>query len=46
MDFLQVNLSDILDHFNGSNEESVVDLLSCLEGNFVIYKKNNIYRIM
>ncbi|GLT61087.1 hypothetical protein SLA2020_338180 [Shorea laevis] len=41
-----VTLSGILDHFNGSKEESVVDLLSCLEGNFLIYKKNNIYRIM
>ncbi|KAG2672760.1 hypothetical protein I3760_13G057900 [Carya illinoinensis] len=41
-----VTLSDILEHFNKSEEESVVDLLSCLEGNFLIYKKNDVYRVM
>ncbi len=46
MDVLQVTLSDILEHFNGSKEESVVDLLSCLESDFLIYKKKNVYRVM
>lgn len=46
LDALQVTLSDILEHFNKSEEESVVDLLSCLEGNFLIYKKNDVYRVM
>ncbi|GAV80936.1 DEAD domain-containing protein/Helicase_C domain-containing protein/HRDC domain-containing protein/RQC domain-containing protein [Cephalotus follicularis] len=36
-----VSLTDILNHFNGSTEESVVDLLSCLEAEFVLFKKNN-----
>ncbi|PNX84352.1 hypothetical protein L195_g040412, partial [Trifolium pratense] len=26
-------------HFNGSNEDSIVELLSCLECDFLIYKK-------
>ena len=46
MDVLQVTLSEILEHFNGSKEESVLDLLSFLEGDFLIYKKNNMYRVM
>ncbi|XP_075634157.1 uncharacterized protein LOC142606705 [Castanea sativa] len=41
-----VTLSEILEHFNGSKEESVLDLLSCLESDFLIYKKNNMYRVM
>lgn len=45
-DALQVTLSDILEHFNESEVESVVDLLSCLEGSFLIFKKNDVYRIM
>ncbi|KAF7816268.1 Werner syndrome ATP-dependent helicase isogeny [Senna tora] len=39
-------LIDILKHFNGSSEDSVVELLNCLESEFVIYKKNNMYRLM
>ncbi|XP_054819633.1 uncharacterized protein LOC129318729 isoform X1 [Prosopis cineraria] len=39
-------LNDILNHFNGSSEDSVVELLSCLEGEFFIYKKNSMYRLM
>ena len=46
MDVLQVTLSEILEHFNGLKEESVLDLLSSLEGDFLIYKKNNMYRVM
>lgn len=46
MDNLQVPLSDVLKHFNGSREEYVVDLLSNLEGEFMIFKKNNMYRLM
>ena len=43
---LQVPVSDILKHFNGSREERVVDLLRNLEGEFMVFKKNNIYRLM
>lgn len=46
VDNLQVPLSDILKHFNGSREECVVDLLGNLEGEFMIFKKNNMYRLM
>ncbi|KAJ1422981.1 Winged helix-like DNA-binding domain superfamily [Sesbania bispinosa] len=41
-----VTLTDILEHFNGSDEDSVVELLSCLECDFSIYKKGNMYRAM
>lgn len=41
-----VSLSDILEHFNGSDKKSVLDLLSNLEADFSIYMKNNVYRIM
>ncbi|KAK6163910.1 hypothetical protein DH2020_000774 [Rehmannia glutinosa] len=41
-----VLLSDILEHFNGSKEESVVDLLNHMEGEFLIFKKNNLYKLM
>ncbi|KAL7152126.1 hypothetical protein ABFS83_04G076400 [Erythranthe nasuta] len=41
-----VLLSDILKHFNGSTDESVVDLLTNLEGEFLIFKKNNLYKLM
>ncbi|KAK7305580.1 hypothetical protein VNO77_43486 [Canavalia gladiata] len=40
------SLNDILEHFNGSNEDSVVKLLNCLECDFSIYKKGNMYRVM
>ncbi|XP_019439561.1 PREDICTED: uncharacterized protein LOC109345181 [Lupinus angustifolius] len=39
-------LIDILKHFKGSNEDSVVELLNCLEGDFSIYKKGSLYKIM
>ncbi|KAK7290316.1 hypothetical protein RIF29_04638 [Crotalaria pallida] len=39
-------LKDILEHFNGSKEDSVVELLNCLEGDFSIYKKGSLYRVM
>ncbi|GFP97356.1 werner syndrome ATP-dependent helicase [Phtheirospermum japonicum] len=41
-----VLVSDILEHFNGSKEESVVDLLNNMEGEFLIYRKNNLYKLM
>ncbi|XP_073274069.1 uncharacterized protein [Primulina huaijiensis] len=41
-----VLLSDILEHFNGSKEESIINLLQHLEGEFLIFKKNNVYKIM
>ncbi|WJX37048.1 DNA helicase [Trifolium repens] len=40
------NLNAILEHFDGSNEDSIVELLSCLECEFLIYKKGNMYRAM
>lgn len=41
-----VSLSDILEHFNGSTEEAVVGLLSCLESEFLIFKKKDTYKLM
>ncbi|MQL82485.1 hypothetical protein Taro_014959 [Colocasia esculenta] len=41
-----VSLPDILGHFNNSSKEYVVDLLGCLEGQFFIFKKNDLYRVM
>ncbi|KAA8550481.1 hypothetical protein F0562_002165 [Nyssa sinensis] len=41
-----VPLPDILEHFNGSTEEAVVDLLSRLESEFLIFKKINLYKLM
>eukprot|EP00257_Ricinus_communis_P020033 XP_015579180.1 uncharacterized protein LOC8286046 [Ricinus communis] len=41
-----VSLSDILKHFKGSREDSVIDLLSSLEADFMIFKKNNLYRLL
>ncbi|PHT73210.1 hypothetical protein T459_23995 [Capsicum annuum] len=41
-----VTLSDLLEHFNGSNEKSLVNLLCCLEGEFLIYRKSNLYKLM
>ncbi|XP_042514697.1 probable ATP-dependent DNA helicase RecQ [Macadamia integrifolia] len=40
-----VALSDIIKHFNESRE-SLLDLLGCLESEFLVFKKNNLYRIM
>jgi ATP-dependent DNA helicase RecQ len=44
--WFQANLNDILEHFSASNEDSIVELLSCLECDFMIYKKGNMYRAM
>ncbi|KAI3829909.1 hypothetical protein L1987_04040 [Smallanthus sonchifolius] len=41
-----VSLSDTLKHFTGSTEAEVVDMLSCMESDFLIYKKNNLYKLM
>ncbi|XP_022859213.1 uncharacterized protein LOC111379993 [Olea europaea var. sylvestris] len=41
-----VSLSDLLEHFSGSKEEAIVDLLNNLEGEFLIFRKNNLYRLM
>ncbi|KAL3517927.1 hypothetical protein ACH5RR_020516 [Cinchona calisaya] len=41
-----VSLSDLLVHFNGSTESSMIDLLSSLEGEFLIFKKNDLYMLM
>lgn len=46
VDALQVTLSEILEHFDGSEEESVIELLTCLESEFMIYRKNNMYMIL
>ncbi|KAK7387319.1 hypothetical protein VNO78_28037 [Psophocarpus tetragonolobus] len=39
-------LSDVLEHFNGSSEDSLIELLNCLECDFSIYRKGNMYRAM
>lgn len=44
--YAQVLLSDMVEHFNGSKEETVVDLLKKMESEFLIFKKNNLYRLM
>ncbi|PON69537.1 DNA helicase, ATP-dependent [Parasponia andersonii] len=41
-----VTLSDIVEHFNGSDEKSIIDLIGSLEAEFLIYKKNNVYKLM
>ncbi|XP_076957204.1 uncharacterized protein LOC143632618 [Bidens hawaiensis] len=41
-----VTLADVSKHFNGSTEAEVVDVLNCMEGDFLIYKKNNMYKLM
>lgn len=41
-----VTLDNIMEQFKGSEEESLVALLNSLEGDFVIYKKNSIYKLM
>lgn len=43
---MQVPLADIVGHFNGSSEEEVVELLGGLEGQFLIFRKKGIYRLM
>lgn len=40
-----VSLHDILQHFRGSSEESLLGLLGDLEADFVIFKKNDMYRM-
>ncbi|WVY93915.1 hypothetical protein V8G54_033003 [Vigna mungo] len=39
-------LSNILEHFNGSSVDSVVELLNCLECDFLLYRKGNVYRVL
>ncbi|XP_071718043.1 uncharacterized protein [Rutidosis leptorrhynchoides] len=39
-------LTDILKHFSGSTEAAVVDFLTFMESEFLIYKKNNVYKLM
>ncbi|KAG6595478.1 hypothetical protein SDJN03_12031, partial [Cucurbita argyrosperma subsp. sororia] len=41
-----VTLDNMMQHFKGSEEESLVAMLNALEGDFVIYRKNNIYKLM
>ena len=43
---MQVSPSDILEHFNGSTEKLVLEMLNCLESEFLIFKKNNLYMLM
>jgi len=44
--WFQATLSTVLEHFNGSSEDSVVELLNCLECDFLIYRKGNVYRVL
>lgn len=46
VNWFQATLTDMLEHFNGSNEDSIVELLNSLESDFLIYKKGNMYRAM
>ncbi|KHN18629.1 uncharacterized protein LOC114396797 [Glycine soja] len=39
-------LSDVLEHFNGSSKDSVVELLNCLQSDFSIYSKGGTYKIL
>lgn len=41
-----VSPSAILNHFNGSTEETVLENLSRLESEFLIFKKDDLYNIM
>ncbi|XP_047322421.1 ATP-dependent DNA helicase RecQ-like [Impatiens glandulifera] len=41
-----VSLSEILVHFKGTEEQSIVEMLSCLESEFSIFKKGDLYRLM
>uniref|UniRef100_A0A6N2M002 ATP-dependent DNA helicase n=1 Tax=Salix viminalis TaxID=40686 RepID=A0A6N2M002_SALVM len=41
-----VFMRDILEHFNGSKEELVIDLLGSLESDFIIFKKNDLYMLL
>lgn len=41
-----VSLPDFVEHFNGSTVESIAQLLSCLESEFLIYKKSDNYKLM
>lgn len=43
---MQVTLGNMMEHFKCSEEESLLALLNSLEGDFVIYKKNGIYKLM
>lgn len=45
VDMLQV-LLHILEHFNGSKEELVIDLLSSLASDFKIFKENDLYMLL
>ncbi|KAJ4829824.1 hypothetical protein Tsubulata_025335 [Turnera subulata] len=40
------SFSDILGHFGGCKEEPVIDLVNSLEADFLIFKKNNLYRLL
>lgn len=42
----QASFSDIVEHFNGSDRESVLTMLNTLEGGFLIFKKNGMYRVL
>ncbi|KAG8371609.1 hypothetical protein BUALT_Bualt13G0106100 [Buddleja alternifolia] len=41
-----VSLSEMLVYFKGSKEESVIELLKHLEGEFLVFKKNNRYKLV
>ncbi|KAG6503137.1 hypothetical protein ZIOFF_035427 [Zingiber officinale] len=46
MEHDKVGLEDIVKQFKGSKEESVLDLLACLECEFLIFKKNGLFQAM
>lgn len=44
--FLQVSLAEIAERFSGSERDIVANLLDVLEGEFLIFRKNDLYRAM
>ncbi|EHA8590722.1 ATP-dependent DNA helicase [Cocos nucifera] len=41
-----VSLSDIIEHFKGSKKDILVGLLAYMEGEFLVFKKNDLYQAM
>ncbi|KAG9152501.1 hypothetical protein Leryth_016425 [Lithospermum erythrorhizon] len=41
-----VALADILMHFSGSTKESIIELLTDMEAEFLIFRKNSMYKVM
>lgn len=44
--YIQVSVSELMQHFNGSEGETVMSVVEQLEGEFLIFKKNEVYKLM